>query len=253
MSDALTLAYEVRHPYSLAWAQFIAAWLLQYRREGQAVLEHAEAIISLSTTQEFPLWAAWATALQGWARAKQGEGKEGLADIYQGLALYRTVGAELLQSYFLALLAETCGETGQIEEGLPVLAEALAAVHRTGEHFWEAELYRLKGTLTLQKGVRDWGLEAGASSLQVPSLKSQASNGVEEEAERCFLKAIEIARKQSAKSLELRAAMSLARLWRQQGKRHEAHSMLVELYGWFTEGFDTKDLQEAKRLLSELR
>jgi len=140
-----------------------------------------------------------------------------------------------MQSYFLALLAEAYGKGGQAEEGLHVLAEALAHVDKTGERYYEAELYRLKGELTLQQ------------------LKVQGSKfKVEEEVEECFLKAIEIARWQQAKSLELRAVMSLARLWQQQGKKDEARQMLAEVYGWFTEGFDTADLQEAKALLEEL-
>jgi predicted ATPase len=116
-----------------------------------------------------------------------------------------------------------------------VLAEALAVVDKTGERWWEAELYRLKGELTLKQ-----------SSVQ--GLESS----VQKEAEEYFLKALEIARKQQAKSLELRAAMSLARLWQSQDKKQEAHQMLAEIYGWFTEGFDTKDLQEAKALLESL-
>jgi predicted ATPase len=134
-------------------------------------------------------------------------------------------------SYFLARLGEMHGKVGQPEEGLSVLAEALAHVEKTGERFYEAELYRLKGTLTLQS--------------KVPSPRSQ----VEEEAEACFHKAIDIARHQKAKSLELRAVMSLSRLWQQQGKQQEAHQMLAEIYGWFTEGFDTADLKEARALL----
>src|SRR5262249_4374851 len=135
---------------------------------------------------------------------------------------------------FLAYVAEAFGKGRQAEEGLSILAEALAAVDRTGERFYEAELCRLKGELTLQ------------SEVQGPKSK------VEQEAEGYFLKAIEIARKQQAKSLELRAVMSLSRLWQQQGKKKEAHRMLAEIYGWFTEGFDTKDLKEARALLSEL-
>ena len=114
-----------------------------------------------------------------------------------------------------------------------MLVEALAQVEKTGERWYEAELYRLKGQLTLQS--------------QVESHKSKV-----EEAEECFLKAIEIARHQQAKSLELRAAMSLARLWHEQGKQKEAHALLAEIYHWFTEGLDTRDLQEAKALLEEL-
>jgi predicted ATPase len=125
---------------------------------------------------------------------------------------------------------------GQAEEGLTALAEALTVVHKSGERFYEAELYRLKGELTLQQG----------------EMHGSRSHDVEAEAEACFQKAIEITRKQHAKSLELRAVMSLARLWQQQGKRAEAHQLLSAIYGWFTEGFDTKDLQEAKSLLAAL-
>jgi predicted ATPase len=152
----------------------------------------------------------------------------------QGLAAWQATGAEVRWPYFLTLLAEAYAQKGQAREGLNMLAEALAVVSKNEEHYYEAELYRLKGTLTLQSKVQ--------------SLKSK----VEEEAEECFRKAIEIARKQQAKSLELRAAVSLARLWYQQGKREAAQQILAEIYGWFTEGFDTKDLQEAKALLDEL-
>jgi predicted ATPase/DNA-binding winged helix-turn-helix (wHTH) protein len=261
IGDALTLARGLPHPYSLAWAQFIATWLFQYRQEGQAVLEHAEAIISLSTAQEFRLWVALATVLQGWALAKQkqGEGKEGLARIHQGLALYRAMGGELIQSYFLALLAETCGRMGQIEEGLAALAEALVAGLRTGEHFWKAELYRLKGELMLQsrqvknksktrRGQVGDKSKVASTQHRTPSTQVRA----EWEEEGCFHKAIEVAQHQHAKSLELRATMSLARLWHRQGKKDEARRMLADIYDWFTEGFDTRDLQEAKRLLEEL-
>ena len=153
----------------------------------------------------------------------------------EGLAAQRATGSEAVAPYFLALQAEIYGKMGQLEEGLAALAEASAMRQRTGEQWYEAELYRLKGTLTLQL-------------FNVQGSKSQ----VEKEAEACFLKAIEIARRQSAKSLELRAVMSLSRLLQQQGKRGEARQLLAEIYGWFTKGFDTVDLQEAKGLLEEL-
>ena len=146
----------------------------------------------------------------------------------QGLAAYRATGAEVRRPYFLALLAETYGKTGQPSQGLSVLTEALTMVDKTAEGWWAAELHRLKGELLLR----------------------QASPT--EEVEGCFRQALEIARPQQAKSLELRAAMSLSRLWQQQGKRAAAHELLAPIYGWFTEGFDTADLQEAKALLEEL-
>jgi predicted ATPase len=190
--------------------------------------------MELCAEHGFTLWLAQNAILQGWVLTEQGQQAAGIAQIRRGLAAWQITGAELGRPYFLALLAEAYGRTGQREEGPTMVAEALALVDQTREHMWEAELYRLKGTLTLQSKVQD--------------LRSK----VEEEAEGYFLKAIEIAQHQQAKSLELRAATSLAHLWQRQGKHHEAHSMLSEVYNWFTEGFDTKDLQEAKGLLQEL-
>jgi predicted ATPase len=166
----------------------------------------------------------------------------------QGLAAYRAIGGEMMRSQFLALLAEVHGKMGQADEGLMALAEALAAVDKTGERRWEAELYRLRGELTLQQEFRGQSSEFKVSrpQPQTPSIQAEG------EAEACFHKAIQIACKQQAKSLELRATTSLARLWQQQGKRTEAHNLLSEVYNWFTEGFDTADLKDAKALLGEL-
>src|SRR5439155_11484234 len=181
------------------------------------------------------------------ALAEQGQGEEGIAQLHQGLNTYRATGAGIGRTQFLALLAEAHGKVGQAEEGLKVLAEALATVNKTGERHYEAELYRLKGELTLaQSSVQ--GLASSVPSTQHLAPSTQAEAG----AKACFHQAIEIARRQQAKSLELRAVMSLARLWQQQGKQKEAHELLGDIYGWFTEGFDTKDLQEAKALLDEL-
>jgi predicted ATPase len=203
-------------------------------------------LIALSKEQEFPFWLALGIILQGWALTRQGQGEKGIAQISHGLAIYRATGAELARTWFLFLLAEAYGKTGQDKEGLNTLAEAFVTMNRTGEYVHEPELYRLKGELTLQQ-----------PKVQGPKSKvgnSLASSGqsLESEAKGCFKKAIDIAQRQSAKSLELRAVMSLARLWQQQGKWEEARQMLAEIYGWFSEGFDTKDLQEAKALLTEL-
>jgi len=267
--EATTLAQALSHPFSLASALSLTAMLYQLRQEEQATQECAEAVITLSTKQGFPLWAAFGTILRGWALTQQGKGAEGIVQIRQGLAAFQATGTGLGWPYNLALLAEAHGNTGQAEEGLVVLTEALAVVDKNGERFYEAELYRLKGELTLQSQT---------SSKQVPdtSRTSQSnSTGIvpqplnldpQAEAEACFLKAIEIARQQQAKSLEIRAMMSLVRLRQQQATQdtsrttqHEArirldgdHQMLSQIYGWFTEGFDTKDLQEAKTLLDVL-
>jgi class 3 adenylate cyclase/predicted ATPase len=245
--EALTLAQEFAHPFSLGWALVAATWFQQYCREEKAAQEHAEAVIALSIEQGFPFWLACGTILRGWALAKHGQGEEGIARMRQGLDAMQATGAEFARSYFLALLAEVYGKVGQPEEGLTTLAEALAAVDKTREHFYEAELHRLKGQLTLQK------FQVSSSRFQVTNPQPPIpSTQAEAETEACFHKAIEIARRQQAKSLELRAATSLSRLWQQQGKKAEARQMLAEIYGWFTEGFDTKDLQEARALLEEL-
>jgi predicted ATPase len=210
-----------------------AAVLHTSRREVQAIQERAEEVIRLSREQEFLIWLPLGTALQGWALTEQGQIGEGITKLQQGLTAYRATGAELGQPSRLALLAMAHAKAGQAEEGLKVLAEALALVDKNEERTTEAELYRLKGELTLQA-----------------SIEHREARG--KEAETCFHKAMKIARGQQAKSWELRAVVSLACLWQHQGKTAEAHELLSEIYGWFTEGFDTKDLQEAKALLTEL-
>lgn len=224
--EAILLAQE--HFLSQAQALSWAAWLHQLRREPHAAKECAERVMALCSEQRFPYFLAWGTILQGWALAAQGQGEAGMAQMRQGLAAHRATGAEEHRPFFLALLAEAYGRAGQVEEGLSVLTEALAAVDKTGERVYEAELYRLKGEL-LQK-------------------QATAMGAVEE----CFRHAVSVARQQSAKSLELRAVMSLSRLLKAQGKTTEARQMLTEIYAWFTEGFDTADLQEAKALLEAL-
>ena len=166
--------------------------------------------------------------------------------MHQGLAAFQAIGAQLSRTAFLALLAESYGKSGQAEEGLGVLAEALAAADKTGERLYEAEIHRLKGELTLR-------LNAGGRTPQTgPNSRTPNPRAVAQEAEAYFLKAIEVAREQQAKSLELRATISLSRLWRQQRRMADAWALLSETYGWFTEGFDTVDLKEAKSLLQEL-
>jgi predicted ATPase len=229
--EALTLAHELTHPHSLAIALFFATTLHQSRREPQAAHERAEACVVLADEQGFAQELARATVMRGWALAAQGQGAEGMAQMRQGLAAYGTTGAVSARPYFLALLAEAYGSIGQTAEGLALLAEALATVDRTGERGWEAELHRLKGEILL-----------------APAGEKQQA----QEAEACFHQALDVARHQRAKSWELRTAMSLSRLWQQQGKRAAARQVLAEVYGWFTEGFDTPDLQEAKALLDAL-
>ena len=227
--EALSLAQGLAHPHSLAFILVIDAWLHQLRREAHVVLERAEAAVTLSTEQGFALWAAVGTFWQGWILAEGGQEGEGIAHMRQGFDAWRATGADVWQPHMLALLAEVQGKVGRAEAGLHTLAEALTLVNTTGERFYEAEMYRLQGELLL--------LQAIPEAQQV---------------EACFHQALAIARHQAAKSLELRAAMSLSRLWQRQGKLAEACQLLAEVYGWFTEGFDTADLQEAKMLLDAL-
>jgi TOMM system kinase/cyclase fusion protein len=226
---ACTLAEEVAHPYSLVQALVYAAIVHQCRREALAVHAQAAAALTLATAQGFAQRVAWSTVLHGWALAMQGQGEAGLAEIRQGLAADLATGATLWQPYFLGLLAEAYGAGGHPEEGLHALAEALAVTDTTEARYYEAELSRLKGALLLQQAVPDAA-----------------------QAETCFHQALALARQQQAKSWELRAATSLARLWQAQGKRQEAYDLLAPVYAWFTEGFDTGDLREARALLEEL-
>ena len=233
LREALTLAQELSHPFSLAWAFACVTWLHQFRREWLLTQQCAEAVMRLSTEHGFPFMGAWGTIFRGWTLAAQGQ-EEGIAHMRQGLSIHRSTGAELGRPYLLALLAEAYGQGGQTGEGLNIVAEALEAVNKTEERQYEAELYRLKGELSLKSKVQ--GLQSK----------------IEEEAEMYFHKAVDIARRQQAKPWELRAAMSLSRLWQQQGRRTDAYDLLAPIYGWFTEGFDTADLQEAKALLDKL-
>jgi predicted ATPase len=189
-----------------------------------AAQECAEAAISLTKEQGFPYWMAVGSLMRGWALAHQGQAQAGIAQIIQGLGAFQATGGKTARPYFLALLAEAHGTQGELEKGLAVLTEALTLADTTGERWYEPELHRLKGELLLQQ-----------------SLDHQA------EAETCFHHALEIAQTQQAKSFELRTATSLARLWHQQ-----AHDLLASVYGWFSEGFDTADLKDAKALLEEL-
>jgi TOMM system kinase/cyclase fusion protein len=234
--EGLTLARELAHPASLAIALRWMATLQQSRQEKQAAREGAEACAALAGEQGFAPESAQAMILRGWALVERGRGTEEIVQIHQGLAAYRATGSVLRQSYYLALLAEAYGKVGQVEEGLKVLDEALAGVHKTGEDVCKAELYRLKGELLQSR---------------VTSREAEVSTSYSQEAEECFQQALAVAQRQQARSWELRAAMSLSRLW-QQGKRQEAYDLLAPIYHWFTEGFDTADLQEAKALLEAL-
>ena len=226
---ARTLAHEGSHAMSLAFALIWATVLHQFRRDVSAVHELAMDAITLATEQGFTQRVAHATVLHGWALALSGQGDVGRAAIRQGLTASLATGSMLLQPYGLGLLAETYETGGHPDEGLAVLAEAQAVMAVTGVQWYAAELSRLQGALLLRQAVPDAA-----------------------QAEACLQQALALARQQQTKAWELRAAMSLSRLWQQQGKHAEARELLAPIYGWFTEGFDTADLQEAKALLEAL-
>jgi predicted ATPase len=226
--ELLTYAQELSHIYSLSRALRHTAVLHRLRREWSAAQERAEAVLAITTEQGLGQPMGALTLARGEALAAQGQGEAGIVQMHQGLATIRATGQRLSLSAHLARLAEACGHRGQAEEGLRLLAEALGHVDHTGERYYEAEVYRLKGELLLRQAVPD-----------------------SPQAETCFQQALAIARRQQAKSWERRAAISLSRLWQQQGKREAARELLAPIYGWFTEGFDTADLQEAKALLEE--
>jgi TolB-like protein len=226
--EALTLARELGHPTSLAHAQLSVAILHQFRRDVSATLELAEALQALAADQGLLFYLSGALVLRGWALVEQGRGEYGMAEIRRG---FDTGGATRAhwRGYFLALLAESCGKTGNTTESLTVAADALTVVEKTGICIYEPEMHRLKGEFLLELDPEKVA-----------------------DAEACFRMAVEIARRHQAKSLELRATMSLARLWQQQGCSNEARAALSAVHGSFTEGFDTPDLVDAVTQLSSL-
>jgi class 3 adenylate cyclase/predicted ATPase len=228
--EGLSLAQASPHPLSMAQALGMVATLHEVRREIRLTREWAEKTVAYATEQGIPYWSTFAAIQRDWTLAEQSRTGAGIAQMRQSMELYQATGAMLGASRFVTLLAEMYGKSGQIAAGLDLLTEALARVDTMGERYYEAELQRLKGELLWRQD------EADAASA----------------ADACFRLSLAIARRQSAKSWELRTAISLARLWRAQGKRREARELLAPIYDWFTEGFETADLQDAKRLLAEL-
>jgi predicted ATPase len=229
VNEAVELAQAWSHPFSLAFAEVFKGFLHLFRREAGAAQERGETVIALCAEHGFTGFVAPATALRGAAMDLLGRHEEGIGKMQEGLAARRAIGAHLALPDYLSRLAGAFMETGRFDDGLSALAQAEAAAHENEDHQNEAERYRIKGELLLRQDDRQ-------------TIK----------AENCFRRAVQNARKQSAKTLELRATMSLARLLAKQGKRDEARAMLSEIYCWFTEGFDTIDLKDANAMLEEL-
>jgi predicted ATPase len=228
MQEAFALARSLVHPFSVAYACHFAAGLHQWRGDRQAVQAVETEALAIDTEHGFGLFLTAGAIQRGWLLAEHGREEEGLAQMREGLARHRNIGAEVLAPAFLAMVAEVHEKLGRLAESLSIVSEAIAAGQRSGQHYWEGELHRLRGALTLRAG------------------------GSADDAEACFRQAIAVARSQQARSLELRGATSLSRLWAGRGKVREAHALLSDVYDWFTEGFDTADLIDAKSLLEEL-
>jgi class 3 adenylate cyclase/predicted ATPase len=226
-SAAIAAARKLAHPPSLAVSLAIGARLLAVVGDDTALDERAGQLVEVATEQGFAMWRAQGTIYRGWAKLKSGDVTEGMSLLRGGLAAYRATGPEMWMAHYLDLLAVACEIAGQIAEGLTLSEEALQIAERTGERWCAAELNRHKGQLLLRQGHT-------------------------EAAEDLYRKALSVAEEQEAKLWELRAATSLARLRRDQGRHTEARDLLAPVYGWFTEGFDTPDLKEAKALLDEL-
>jgi predicted ATPase len=227
--SACALAQELVHPPSVVLALYYAARLHQSRRETSACHEHAEAVIALATEHGLPHWVALGIFLQGWVLAMQGQGEAGVTKMHQGLTKVLELGVQLAKQLIVVALTEFKKTQEEIAEGLCLLSQEEERIDESGQGLHKAEICRLKGELLLRQTVPDIA-----------------------QAEACFQQAIDIARRQQVKSWELRVTMSLARLWQQQGKREEAYNLLAPVYEWFTEGFDTADLKEAKAVLEEL-
>jgi predicted ATPase len=226
-SAAIAEARRLAHPPSLASSLSLGPILLSLVRDNAVLDEWVDQLVTVTTEQGFPLWGASGTIYRGWVKVKNGDVTEGLSLLRSGTTAFCATGSEVWTPYFFALLARACDIAGQVEEAVTLLDEALQIVKRTGERWLEAELYRHKGELLLRQGHS-------------------------EAAEELYRKALSIAVEQEAKLWELRAAASLARLRRDQGRPAEARDLLAPVYGWFTQGFDTPDLKEAKALLDEL-
>jgi len=227
IEEALRIARELSEPQGLAHALFFASKLYCLRRDYLMVNHYAEEVISIAGEHGLVLYGAMATIMQGWTLTEQGRERDAIDQIREGLAALDVTGTFLVRPHFLALLAEALSKAGQIEEGMVVLDEAMAMVNSKGERYYEAELYRLKGELLLK---------------QAPDNHWNAAQ--------CFQRSMEIAESQKAKSLQLRTAMSLARLYRSRGKFQQARDLLAPIYESFTEGFDTDDLRDARSLLT---
>jgi predicted ATPase len=213
--------------FARTYTALFAAWVHQLRREPEAAQRYAEEAMALSRQNHFHQLLGMATVLNGWAWTAQDRIQEGIAQIEAGLERWRAAGSGICFPAWLSILAEAYGKLGDFERAHPLLAEAMAEMEQRGERREESDLYRIQGDLLWQESADSAAVEAS------------------------YQQALTVARRQQAKSLELRAALRLARLWRTQGQEKQVRLLLAEIYAWFTEGFDTADLREAREILEE--
>ncbi len=227
INEAVRLARELNHPYSIAASLTHLAWIHTLRGEPAMAAQSAEEGFQLSSEAGFPFHVAHAKTFRGWTLCEQGSVEQGIREIQDGMEMYRRTGATVENPFKAILLADALAKTGRFDLGMVTLDNARTGIEKDAPIFCEAEIYRERGELL-------------------------AAMGNVERGERCFHKALEIARRQNAKSLELRAAISLANLYREMGRTAEAHEILGDAYGWFSEGFDTSDLKNARTVLESL-
>jgi adenylate cyclase len=232
MRECLALAHSINHPLTVAMACNFAATCYQVRREPEVVQELEDVRLEYSRKHDFDLFLLLGEIYRGWLAAERGRLEEGLAQIQYGVAAFQAIGAELGRPTFLGILADVYDRLGRTDEALATVDDAFALAEQTGLHYWDAELHRMKGDFLLHAGAR--------------------GDAAESAAEACFREALDIARRQQGKLIELRAAMSASRLLQRQGRTDEARALLAGVYGWFTEGFATPDLVDAKALLDAL-
>jgi predicted ATPase len=235
MHESLTLVRELYEPHGLAHRLLFASILHQLRQEPRESQEYAEAALTISREHGLVMYEAQARITRGWALTEQGSVEEGMTEMRQGVAEHQQTATALLRPQFLGWLSEALGKVGEYEEALGHVDESLGLAHRSGDALYLPELHRIRGELLLRQAKGNLNARTVA------------------DAEECFRRSIKIARRQEAKSWELRTSVSLARLYQSQNRTEEAHEALTTVFDWFTEGFETKDVREAKSLLDELR
>jgi serine/threonine protein kinase/tetratricopeptide (TPR) repeat protein len=246
-AEALSIARRLNHPQTLALALFMSSFVHFLRREYEESCKQSQASMAVSLEHELPQTLAWSSAHHGLSLAALDEGEKGIRQARESIDRQRALGAELARPNFLGMLAEMQGKYGRVDEGLSTVREALEIALRTGERAKEAMLHQVRGELLLKRA----GMSTDDSDIHTTTDTVNRDHLIKD-AEESFLEGIRVAQAQKAKGWELRVTTSLCRLWLQMGRTEQAREMLSQIYNWFTEGFETRDLKEARALLEEL-